>query len=289
LSRDSDREKDALEQSELKPAGRMPRHVAIIMDGNGRWAERRDLTRTEGHRSARDVVRDTVRVCGELGIEFLTLFTFGTENWNRPWKEVLSLMQLLRDSSLEELPELQDNDVRLVTTGHTERLAKQARLALDHAIRATASNKGLTLNLALSYDGRSDIIHATKQIAAQVASGELSVDDIDQDRFATHLLSGDLPDPDLMIRTSGEVRLSNFMLWQSAYTEFVFTPVFWPDFERKHFYEAIRDYQSRERRYGKTSAQVEGAGQVEAEKMACPSAPYPSSESSRNAVHADAE
>jgi undecaprenyl diphosphate synthase len=234
------------------------------MDGNGRWAERRDLTRTEGHRSARDVVRDTVRVCGELQIDYLTLFTFGTENWNRPWKEVLSLMQLLRDSSLQELPELQENDVRLVTTGHTERLAKQAKLALDHAIRATANNKGLTLNLALSYDGRSDIIHAAKQLATQVANGELRVDDIDQDRFASHLLSGDLPDPDLMIRTSGEVRLSNFMLWQSAYTEFVFTPVFWPDFQRKHFYDAIRDYQSRERRYGKTSAQLDG-DEVDAE------------------------
>ena len=136
---------------------------------------------------------------------------------------------------------------------------------MDHAIRATANNKGLTLNLALSYDGRSDIIHAAKQIATQVKNGELSVDDIDQDRFAAQLLSGDLPDPDLMIRTSGEVRLSNFMLWQSAYTEFVFTPVFWPDFQRKHFYDAIRDYQSRERRYGKTSAQLDDTGEVDAE------------------------
>jgi undecaprenyl diphosphate synthase len=256
LGRDLDREKDAQEQAELKKKGRMPRHIAIIMDGNGRWAERRDLTRSQGHRSARDVVRDTVRVCGELKVEVLTLFTFGTENWNRPWGEVLSLMQLLRDSSLEELPELQENNVRLVATGHTERLAKQARMALDYAIKATANNQGLTLNLALSYDGRSDIVHAAKQVASLVASGDLDINDIDHEIFASHLLSKDLPDPDLLIRTSGEVRLSNFMLWQCAYTEFVFTPVFWPDFERAHLYEAIESFQSRERRYGKTSAQV---------------------------------
>lgn len=257
MGRDFDREKDAQEQAELKGKGRTPRHIAIIMDGNGRWAESRDLSRTQGHRSARDVVRDTVRACGELGVEVLTLFTFGTENWNRPWKEVLSLMQLLRDSSMQELPELQDNDVKLVATGHIEQLAKQARMALDHAIRATADNKGLTLNLALSYDGRSDIVHAAKQVAAKVARGEITADEIDHDEFASHLLSGELPDPDLMIRTSGEIRLSNFMLWQCAYTEFVFSEVFWPDFERKHLYGAIRDFQARERRYGKTSAQLD--------------------------------
>ncbi len=257
MGRDFDREKDAQEQSELKQKGRMPHHIAIIMDGNGRWAERRDLTRSQGHLSARDVVRDMVRACGELQIDVLTLFTFGTENWSRPWGEVLSLMKLLRDSSQEELPELQENNVRLVATGHTERLAKQARLALDYAIKATANNSGLTLNLALSYDGRSDIVHAAKQVAARVASGDLNVDDIDQETFASHLLSGDLPDPDLLIRTSGEVRLSNFMLWQCAYTEFVFTDIFWPDFERTHLYEAIENFQSRERRYGKTSAQLD--------------------------------
>ena len=266
MGSDFNREKDAQEQADLKKKGRMPRHIAIIMDGNGRWAERRDLTRTAGHRSARDVVRDTVRVCGELQVDVLTLFTFGTENWNRPWGEVLSLMQLLRDSSLQELPELQDNNVRLVATGQIDRLAKQARLALKHAIRATADNTGLTLNLALSYDGRSDIVHATKQLAARVATGELKPDEIDHDLFAGQLLSGDLPDPDLMIRTSGEVRLSNFMLWQCAYTEFFFTPVFWPDFERSHLYEAIGDYQARERRYGKTSAQLDGPGEAESDR-----------------------
>lgn len=260
------REKDAQDQAELKKKGRMPAHIAIIMDGNGRWAERRDLTRTAGHRSARDVVRDTVRVCGELQIDVLTLFTFGTENWNRPWGEVLSLMQLLRDSSMQELPELQENNVKLVATGQIDRLAKQARMALNHAIRATENNTGLTLNLALSYDGRSDIVHAARQVAGRVAAGELKAEDVDHEEFASHLLSGDLPDPDLMIRTSGEVRLSNFMLWQCAYTEFVFTPVFWPDFQRSHLYDAIRDYQARERRYGKTSAQLDGSESSETER-----------------------
>ena len=267
MGSDFNREKDAQEQAELKEKGRMPRHIAIIMDGNGRWAERRDLTRTAGHRSARDVVRDTVRACGELQVDVLTLFTFGTENWNRPWGEVLSLMQLLRDSSHQGLPELQDNNVRLVATGQIDRLAKQARMALGHAIRATEKNTGLTLNLALSYDGRSDIVHAAQQIAAKVAKGELQAKDIDQDLFASHLLSGELPDPDLMIRTSGEVRLSNFMLWQSAYTEFYFTPVFWPDFGREHLYDAIRDYQARERRYGKTSAQLDEPEETDSERI----------------------
>lgn len=250
---------DAECQAELKANGRLPAHVAIIMDGNGRWAERRHLTRTEGHRSARDVVRDTVRVCGELGIDILTLFTFGTENWKRPWGEVLTLMQLLRDCSVEELPELCENNVRLITSGETDRLARHARLALDAAIKATVDNDGLTLNLALSYDGRSDIVQATRRVAQAVASGELSPDDIDHDTFGRYLLTQDLPDPDLLIRTSGEVRLSNFMLWQCAYTEFVFSPVFWPDFQRTHFYEAIATYQSRERRFGQTSAQLRSA------------------------------
>ena len=259
MGSDLGREKDAREQAELRAHGSIPKHIAIIMDGNGRWAERRDLTRTEGHRSARDVVRGTVRACGELQVDVLTLFTFGTENWNRPWGEVLSLMQLLRDSSMEELPALQDNNVRLVATGQIDRRAKQARFARGHAIRSTSKNTGLTLNLALSYDGRSDIVHAAKAVAERVSKGEISVDQSDHGMFASHLLSGELPDPDLMIRTSGEVRLSNFMLWQCAYTEFVFTPVFWPDFEREHLYEAIGSYQGRERRYGKTSAQLSPA------------------------------
>ncbi len=247
---------DAEFQKEIQARGNLPRHVAIIMDGNGRWAQQRGLDRTEGHRSARDVVRDIVRACGELKVEILTLFTFGTDNWKRPWTEVLSLMQLLRDASVEELSELQENRVRLVATGDTDRLARQSRRALQFAISRTAENTGLTLNLALSYDGRSDILNATRRIAEEVARGNLKSDQIDEAVFSRMLYTEDLPDPDLLIRTSGEVRLSNFMLWQCAYTELWFTPVLWPDFRREHLYEAIRVYQSRERRFGKTSAQV---------------------------------
>jgi undecaprenyl diphosphate synthase len=202
------------------------------------------------------VVRDIVRACGELEIDILTLFAFGTENWKRPWAEVLSLMQLLRDVSLEELPELQENRVRLISTGNVGRLPKQARKALMLAISQTAGNTGLTLNLALNYDGRSDILHAVRQIAAEVERGTLSSDDIDPDLFSRALYTEDLPDPDLLIRTSGEVRLSNFMLWQCAYSELWFTPVLWPAFRREHLYEAVQNYQSRERRFGQTSAQI---------------------------------
>jgi undecaprenyl diphosphate synthase len=244
-------------QSELKSSGKLPKHIAIIMDGNGRWAQSHDLRRSEGHRSARGTVRDIVRVCGELQIDILTLFTFGTDNWRRPWSEILSLMQLLRDSSREELKELQENNVRLMATGDINRLVKQSRLALEQAMKQTENNTGLTLNLALSYDGKSDILQAVRSLAEEAQQGHLDPKDIDTDRFAQKLYTGNLPDPDLLIRTSGEVRLSNFMLWQCAYTELWFTDVFWPDFRREHLYEAIRNFQKRERRYGKTGIQLQ--------------------------------
>jgi len=247
---------DAEIQKALKAQGNLPRHIAIIMDGNGRWAQQRGLRRSEGHRSAREVVRDTIRACGELEIDVLTLFAFGTDNWKRPWGEVLSLMQLLRDASVQELSELQKNNVRLMVTGDTDRLAKQARGALMFAISRTADNTGLTLNLAISYDGRSDIIHAVRRIAAEVERGVLRSGEIDDAVFARMLYTKGLPDPDLLIRTSGEMRLSNFMLWQCAYSELWFTPVLWPDFGRENLYEAIRNYQSRERRFGRTGAQI---------------------------------
>ena len=243
-------------QAELKARGNLPQHIAIIMDGNGRWAQQRDLRRTDGHRSARETVRDIVRACGELEIDILTLFTFGTDNWRRPWTEVLSLMQLLRDCSYQELDELQENDVRLIATGDTGRLVKHSREALEKAICKTANNSGLTLNLVLSYDGKSDILQAVQSIARDVAQGRVSADEIDAEAVAQRLYTGGLPDPDLLIRTSGEVRLSNFMLWQCAYTEFWFTDVLWPDFKREHLYEAIRSYQNRERRFGKTGLQL---------------------------------
>jgi undecaprenyl diphosphate synthase len=243
-------------QASLKASGNVPRHIAIIMDGNGRWAVKRGLPRREGHRAARDVVRDVVRGCGELGVEVLTLFAFGTENWRRPWAEVLSLMKLLRDASRQELPELQENRVRLVASGNTDRLPLHSARALNQAISETAANTGLTLNLALSYDGRSEILDAVRRIAVEVENGSLRSDEIDDARFAQSLYTAGLPDPDLLIRTSGELRLSNFMLWQCAYTELWFTPVLWPDFRREHLYEAIRSFQARERRFGQTSAQV---------------------------------
>ena len=243
-------------QAELKARGNLPQHIAIIMDGNGRWAQQRDLRRTDGHRSARETVRDIVRACGELELDILTLFTFGTDNWRRPWTEVLSLMQLLRDCSYQELDELQENDVRLIATGDTGRLVKHSREALEKAICQTANNSGLTLNLVLSYDGKSDILQAVQSIARDVAQGRVSADEIDAEAIAQRLYTGCLPDPDLLIRTSGEVRLSNFMLWQCAYTEFWFTDVLWPDFKREHLYEAIRSYQNRERRFGKTGLQL---------------------------------
>lgn len=262
---------DAEIQNELKADGNLPGHVAIIMDGNGRWAQRHGLVRTQGHRSARKVVRDIVKACGELEIDILSLFAFGTDNWRRPWSEVLSLMQLLRDVAVEELKELDENNVRLIATGDTDRLARQARHAMKYAMFRTSENTGLTLNLAMSYDGRSDILQAVRRIASAVEQGRIDSDGIDGKLFSRMLHTVDLPDPDLLIRTSGEYRLSNFMLWQCAYTEFWFTPVLWPDFRREHLYEAIRAYQSRERRFGKTSAQIRstavGAGNGIAKRL----------------------
>lgn len=250
-------QQDADIQADIKSQGKLPQHIAIIMDGNGRWAQQRHLRRTDGHRSARETVRDVVRACGELEVDILTLFTFGTDNWRRPWSEVLSLMQLLRDSSRDELEELQENNVRLIATGDTNRLVRHSRQALENAIHATADNTGLTLNLALSYDGKSDILQAVRTIAQEAAEGHLKPEDIDEDLFAGRLYTDNLPDPDLLIRTSGEIRLSNFMLWQCAYTEFWFTDVLWPDFRREHLYQAIGSYQRRERRFGKTGIQLQ--------------------------------
>ncbi len=249
-------------QRELIAQGNLPRHVAIIMDGNGRWANQRDLPRIEGHRAARNVVRDTVRACGELGIQVLTLYAFSGENWGRPWSEVLGLMRLLRACLVEEVPELDRNNVRLRTIGHASRLPRLCREALLRAMDRTSKNTGLILNLALSYTGRAEIVDAVRRIALEVERGLLKNDAIDDACFARHLYAPDLPDPDLVIRTSGEMRVSNFLLWQIAYSELHVTPVFWPDFSRKHLYDAIRNYQGRERRFGKTSAQVRTPQQV---------------------------
>ena len=255
-------EHDVALQQKLIARGNIPRHIAIIMDGNGRWAGQRGLSRIEGHRAARDVVRDTVRACGELGIEVLTLYAFSGENWGRPWGEVLGLMRLLRACLVEEVPELDRNNVRLRTIGHTHRLPRPCQKVLFQAMEHTSKNTGLILNLALSYGGRAEIVDAARQIAKDVERGFLQSDAVDETSFAQYLYTSDLPDPDLVIRTSGEMRISNFLLWQIAYAELHVTPVFWPEFNRRHLYEAIRSYQGRERRFGKTSTQVRTLPQV---------------------------
>jgi undecaprenyl diphosphate synthase len=249
-------EQEAGLQRELIARGNLPRHIAIIMDGNGRWAHQRNLPRIEGHRAARDVVRDTVRACGELGVEVLTLYAFSGENWSRPWGEVLGLMRLLRVCLIEEVPELDQNNVRLRTIGQTSRLPRPCQKALFQAINLTSKNTGLILNLALSYGGRTEIVDAARQIAEAVERGLLRSNAVDEACFAQRLYTSDLPDPDLVIRTSGEMRVSNFLLWQIAYAELHVIPVLWPDFTRNHLYEAVRSYQGRERRFGKTGTQV---------------------------------
>lgn len=246
---------DAAIQDDIRSRS-LPRHIAVIMDGDGRWARKRGLPRTAGHRAGRESVRDVVRACGELGVDVLTLYTFSTENWNRPKSEVLTLMRLLRESLRDEMSELQSNNVKLTAIGRTDRLPISSRIALNAAVAQTSTNTGLTLNLALNYGGRAEIIDAVRGLAGDLACGKLRIEDIDEEFFRNYLYTASLPDPDLLIRTSGEMRLSNFLLWQMAYTEIWVTDVLWPDFRREHLYEGIRSYQARERRFGRTSAQI---------------------------------
>jgi len=241
---------DARLQQELKAEGNLPRHVAIIMDGDRRWAKEHGLPKTEGHRHGRETVRDIVRVSGELGIDVLTLYTFSTENWSRPKSEVSTLMRWLRESLRDEIPELNQNNVRLNAIGRLGDLPALVRRALRRAVELTADNSGLNLNLALNYGGRSEIVDACRVLARRVQEGQLAPEDIDEAQIEAALYTAGMPDPDLLIRCSGEVRLSNFLPWQMVYTEIWITPVFWPEFRRPHFYQAIRDYQQRHRRFG---------------------------------------
>ena len=228
----------------------MPRHIAIIMDGDRRWAKERGLKITEGHRHGRESVRDIVRACGQLEIEALTLYTFSSENWNRPRHEVAALMHWLEESLRDETPELHANNVRLSAIGRLEGLPDKVRLALDQALADTASNSGLRLNLALNYGGRAELVDACRSLARRVRDGELDPDAIDEETVDASLDTAGLPDPDLLIRCSGEMRLSNFLPWQMVYTEIYFTPIFWPEFRRNHLYEAVRNFQQRQRRFG---------------------------------------
>ena len=233
---------------------RVPEHVAIIMDGNGRWAMKQKHERLFGHQSAMTAVRQAVEAAVQLGVKYLTLYTFSTENWNRPQAEVDGLMELLIKAVKEETKTLMDNNVRLQTIGDMNRIPERSRKKLQECIDQTAGNTSTTLVLALSYSSRWEIAEALKQICREGVRPE----EIDEETLRRYLSTRDYPDPDLLIRTGGELRGSNFLLWQMAYTEFYFSDLLWPDFRHEHFYEAVYDYQQRQRRFGKTEAQVEG-------------------------------
>ncbi|MDF0718952.1 polyprenyl diphosphate synthase [Kaistella sp. PBT33-4] len=235
----------------------LPRHVAIIMDGNGRWAKSRGKERTYGHKSALTAVRDAINACNEIHIPYLTLYTFSSENWNRPNDEVNSLMDLLAETLLLEAEEIFTKGLRLHIIGDIEKLPDLVRDQLQNVMDLTKDNKRGNLILALSYGSQKEILNAVKQISSKVKAGEISEDDIDEKLFEDHLYTKDFPPVDLMIRTSGEVRISNFLLWQMAYAEMQFLDMLWPDFNRETFFRCILDYQMKERRYGKTSEQLE--------------------------------
>ncbi len=235
---------------------RIPRHVAIIMDGNGRWAKNLGKPRLYGHKVGVASVQGVVECARDLGVEVLTLYAFSTENWRRPADEVGGLMGLLKTYLLKELAKMLKNSIRLTCIGDIARLPKDVRQVLEDTIVKTATNDKLTLNLALSYGGRSELIQAVQQIATEVSEGTLLVDAIDEKVIDSHLYTAELPDPDLLIRTGGEARLSNFLLWQASYAEIYFTDIMWPDFREEAFHSAILEFQGRERRFGKTSAQV---------------------------------
>ena len=235
---------------------RLPQHIAIIMDGNGRWAKGQGKMRIFGHQNGVGAVRAVSEACAELGVKNLTLYAFSTENWNRSQIEVEALMKLLSKTIFEELSTLNDNNIRLNAIGDLERLPKYNYDALMKTIEETKNNDRMTLTLCLSYSGRWEITEAAKKMAEKVKSGELNIEQIDEKCFSSFLYTNGMPDPELLIRTSGEERISNFLLWQLAYSEFYFTDKFWPDFGKEDLYESIVDYQSRERRFGKTSEQI---------------------------------
>lgn len=235
---------------------RLPKHIAIIMDGNGRWAKSQGFKRVTGHKKGTRSVRETVEACAELGVEDLTLFAFSTENWGRPKLEVRTLMELLVSSLKKELKTMMDNDIRLTTIGRFEQLPKSVQNELEEVIKKTANNKRMNLILALSYGAREELLSATKKIASAVEKGELKTEEIDESLIQQNLYTQELPDVDLMIRTGGEERISNFLLWQIAYAELYFTSILWPEFRKEDLYDAIINYQNRERRFGKISEQL---------------------------------
>jgi len=237
--------------------GRMPRHVAIIMDGNGRWAQQRGLSRIEGHKRGKDSVRAVVETARRLGIEVLSLYAFSTENWERPPREVNALMTLLRRYLRTELGKMMKNGIRLRAIGDLGRLPESLQSELRASVAATRDNRDMTVVLAVSYGGREEIVQAARAVAADVRDGRLAVDQVDAACFSGHLGTAGLPDPDLLIRTSGEMRVSNFFLWQIAYSEIYVTDTLWPDFRENEFVAAVEQFQSRERRFGRTGDQVD--------------------------------
>ncbi len=240
---------------------KMPQHIAIIMDGNGRWAQQRGMDRVMGHREGVETVRRIVEECGKLRIPYLTLYAFSTENWNRPQYEVEALMRLMSAAIRSEVPKLMENHVRLNAIGHLEDLPQVCQEEMAEACRLTSKNDGLTLTLSLSYSGRSELKYCMRKLAQQAADGQLNPQDIEEQTITNHLYTAGMPDPDILIRTGGEQRISNFLLWQIAYAELFFTPVMWPDFNGQHLREIISQFQNRERRFGKTGEQVRNEAQ----------------------------
>lgn len=247
---------DYITIEQLKKKGNVPSHIAIIMDGNGRWAKKRGLPRVAGHKKGVETVRDMVQACSELGVKYLTLYTFSTENWKRPREEVTTLMRLIVKSLKDETDDLNANNVKLTTIGDSSSLPVIVQKELEQALSKTAGNTKLILNLALSYSSRWELINVVKNISKQVKENKISIDEIDENVITANLETRNMPDPDLLIRSGGEYRISNFLLWQLAYAELYITEVLWPDFKTKNLLEAIINYQNRERRFGQVSEQI---------------------------------
>jgi len=247
---------DELLQAQLKNSGEIPVHIAIIMDGNGRWAKSHGLPRVAGHKQGIETVRDIVEASSQIGVKILTLYTFSTENWKRPVEEVSILMRLLLNNLKERVDELDEKDIKITCIGDIKSLPKEVQEQLAADIERTKNNKRMTLNLALSYSGRWELLEAFKSINRSIQQKELLVEEISEETISNHLTTKNMPDPDLIIRTSGEFRVSNFLLWQVAYSEFVISNVFWPEFKREDLYDAISSFQRRERRFGKVSEQI---------------------------------
>jgi undecaprenyl diphosphate synthase len=244
----------------LKKEEGLPRHIAVIMDGNGRWARKRKLPRIAGHRAGRESVRVAVRTCARLHIPVLSLYTFSLENWHRPDKEVKALMSFLGNVLRSEYLELKENNIRLRAMGRLDLLPPETRGILEETIEALSSSSGMILNLCISYGGRAEIVDAARRIAADASSGRLEASSLDEECFSGYLYSPDLPDPDLLIRTSGELRISNFLLWQAAYAEILVMDVLWPDFREEHIISAVREYLGRDRRFGRLRGGRKGQG-----------------------------